>query len=148
MNAPGIAGLGKACELASKRFSNDVKHMEKLRDKLIKQVLEIEESYLNGHPEKRLVNNAHLRFSAIEGESLNLMLDDKGIAAATGSACSSKKLQASHVLLSIGLKPEEAHGSLRLTLGKYTTKEEIEYVSEVVPGIVKNLRKMSPLWNR
>jgi len=147
-NTPGIVGLGKACEIAQKRYEKDTSYMKFLRDLLIKNLLEIEESYLNGHPEKRLVNNAHLRFSAIEGESLNLMLDDKGIAAATGSACSSKKLQASHVLLSIGLKPEEAHGSLRLTLGKYTTKEEIEYVSEVVPGIVKNLRKMSPLWNR
>ena len=94
---------------------------------LIRDVLKIEESYLNGHPEKRLVNNAHFRFTAIEGESLNLMLDEKGIAAATGSACSSKKLQASHVLLAIGLKPEEAHGSLRLTLGRMNTKEAVSY---------------------
>ena len=148
LNAPGIAGLGKACELASKRFSNDVKHMEKLRDKLIKQVLEIEESYLNGHPKKRLVNNAHFRFTAIEGESLNLMLDEKGIATATGSACSSKKLQASHVLTSIGLKPEEAHGSIRMSLGRKTTEEEINYVIDELPKIVEKLRYMSPLWNR
>jgi cysteine desulfurase len=110
--------------------------------------LKIEESFLNGHPEKRLVNNAHFRFTAIEGESLNLMLDDKGIAAATGSACSSKKLQASHVLLAIGLNPFEAHGSIRLSIGRTSTKEEVEYVSSVLPDIVQNLRNMSPLWNK
>jgi len=147
-NTPGIVGLGKACEIGLKRMEKDREHMKKLRDVLIKNVLEIEESYLNGHPTKRLVNNAHFRFTAIEGESLNLMLDDKGIAASTGSACSSAKLQASHVLLGIGLKPEEAHGSLRLTLGRYSTMDEVEYVSKVLPDIVKNLRNMSPLWNR
>jgi cysteine desulfurase len=129
-------------------MSKDVSHMTKLRDILIKQLLEIEESYLNGHPTKRLCNNAHLRFTAIEGESLNLMLDKEGIAAATGSACSSMKLTASHVLTGIGLKPEEAHGSLRLSLGRLSTKEEVEHVSQVLPKIVKKLRNMSPLWNR
>ena len=147
-NTPGIVGLGKACEIGKKRMKQDTTYMKFLRDLLIKNVLEIEESYLNGHPEKRLVNNAHFRFTAVEGESLNLMLDNKGIAAATGSACASKKLQTSHVLLAIGLKPEEAHGSIRLTLGRYNKKEEVEYVSDALPGIVKNLRKMSPLWNR
>ncbi|KYK24226.1 cysteine desulfurase NifS [Thermoplasmatales archaeon SG8-52-4] len=148
-NTPGIVGLGKACELGRERLEKDSLHMKKLRDILIKKIINnIEESYLNGHPEKRLVNNAHLRFTGIEGESLNMMLDDKGIAAATGSACSSKKLQASHVLLAIGLKPEEAHGSLRLSLGRWSTEEEVTYVSEVLPGIVEKLRKMSPLWNR
>ncbi len=147
-NTPGVVGLGKACELGKTRLKEDMAHLKNLRDMLIKDILKIEESYLNGHPEKRLVNNAHFRFTAIEGESLNLMLDDKGIAAATGSACSSKKLQASHVLLAIGLKPEEAHGSLRLTLGRMNTKEDVEYVAEVLPGIVQNLRNMSPLWNR
>lgn len=147
-NTPGIVGLGKACELIKKRMEKDIKHLTTLRDLLISNVLEIEESYLNGHPEKRLANNAHFRFTAIEGESLNLMLNDKGIAASTGSACSSKKLQASHVLTAIGLKPEEAHGSLRLSLGKENTKDEINYVCEVLPKIVNKLRKMSPLWNR
>ena len=123
-------------------------HLKRLRDSLIKQVLEIEESYLNGHPEKRLVNNGHFRFTAIEGESLNMKLDDKGIATATGSACSSKKLQASHILLAIGLKPEEAHGSLRLTLGRHTTEEDISYLIENLKKAVDELRKMSPLWNR
>jgi len=146
-NTPGVVGLGKACEIGKSRIKKDVAYLKNLRDILIKDVLKIEESYLNGHPEKRLVNNAHFRFSAIEGESLNLMLDDKGIAAATGSACSSKKLQASHVLLAIGLKPKEAHGSLRLTLGRMNTKKDVEYVVEVLPKIVQNLRNMSPLWN-
>ena len=146
-NTPGVVGLGKACEIGKSRIKKDAAYLKNLRDILIKDVLKIEESYLNGHPEKRLVNNAHFRFSAIEGESLNLMLDDKGIAAATGSACSSKKLQASHVLLAIGLKPEEAHGSLRLTLGRMNTKKDVEYVVDVLPKIVQNLRKMSPLWN-
>lgn len=148
LNTPGIVGLGKACELGLKRMDSDVKHMCKLRDALIKNVLDIEQSYLNGHPTKRLCNNAHFRFTAIEGEALNLMLDDMGIAGATGSACSSKKLQASHVLTGIGLKPEQAHGSLRLTLGRQTTKEEIDYVSNAIPEVVRKLRNMSPLWNR
>jgi len=148
LNTPGIVGLGKACELGKKRFDKDIANMKNLRDILIKNVLKIEESFLNGHPEKRLVNNAHFRFFAIEGESLNLMLDDKGISAATGSACSSKKLKPSHVLLGIGLKPEEAHGSIRLSVGRLSTKEEVEYVSDVLPEIVQKLRNMSPLWNR
>ena len=148
LNTPGIVGLGKACELGKKRMNKDTAHMKNLRDKLIKKVLKIEESYLNGHHEKRLVNNTHFRFTAIEGESLNLMLDDKGVAAATGSACSSKKLQASHVLLALGLDPAEAHGSIRLTLGRTSSKEDVEYVSGVLPDIVQNLRNMSPLWNR
>ena len=147
-NTPGIVGLGKACELGEKRLEKDMAHLKGLRDKLIKDVLMIEESYLNGHPEKRLVNNAHFRFTAIEGESLNLRLDAKGIASATGSACSSKKLEASHILTAIGLKPEEAHGSLRLTLGRMTKKEDVEYVAGEIPGIVNTLRNMSPLWNR
>lgn len=147
-NSPGIVGLGKACELGKSRLEKDMTYLKNLRDNLIEKTLSTEESYLNGHPEKRLVNNAHFRFTAIEGESLNLRLDAKGIAAATGSACSSKKLEASHILLAIGLKAEEAHGSLRLTLGKMTTKEEIDYVSEVLPDIVSTLRNMSPLWNR
>jgi len=147
-NTPGIVGLGKACELGKSRLKADCVHLKRLRDSLIEQVLEIESSYLNGHPEKRLVNNAHFRFTGIEGESLNLMLNDKGIGAATGSACSSKKLKASHVLTSIGLKPEDAHGSLRLTLGRMNSEDDISYVVEVLPEVVSHLRKMSPLWNK
>jgi cysteine desulfurase len=146
LNTPGIIGLGKACELGEKRLEKDSKKMIQQRDRLIKNILKIEESYLNGHPIKRLPNNAHFRFTAVEGESLHLMLDDKGIAVATGSACSSKKLAPSHVLLALGLKPEEAHGSLRFTIGRSTTNEDIHYVSDVLPGIVHHLREMSPLW--
>lgn len=148
LNTPGIVGLGKACELALKRMKKDIDSMKTLRDILIKNTLEIEESYLNGHPEKRLVNNAHFRFTGIEGESLLLGLDEEGIATSTGSACSSKKLQASHVLLAIGLAPVQAHGSVRMSLGRENTKEEIRHVSEVMPTIVEKLRQMSPLWNR
>jgi cysteine desulfurase len=148
LNTPGIVGFGKACELAKKRMTTDNSRMKTLRDSLIKNVLQIEESYLNGHPEKRLVNNAHFRFTGIEGESLLLGLDEQGIATSTGSACSSQKLQASHVLLAIGLDPVQAHGSLRLSLGRENTKEEITYVSKVLPQIVERLRTMSPLWNR
>lgn len=147
-NIPGIVGLGKACELLEKRMHIDNPRIAKLRDKLIKGVLEIDESYLNGHPVKRLINNAHFRFTAVEGESLVLSLNDKGIAASTGSACSSKKLQVSHVLKAIGVETSRAHGSLRLTLGRGNTDEDIDYVLEVLPGIVGNLRQMSPLWNR
>lgn len=147
-NTPGIVGLGMACDIARRRLSKDMGHLKNLRDYLIKNVLNIEQSYLNGHPTKRLVNNAHFRFTAIEGESLNLMLDDKGIATATGSACSSKKLKPSHVLLAIGLLPEEAHGSLRLSIGRQTTKDDVVYVSNELPLIVNKLRNMSPLWNR
>jgi cysteine desulfurase len=145
-NVPGIVGLGKACELAESRMEEDMKNMIRLRNKLIEGVLEIEESYLNGHPEKRLPNNAHFRFTAVEGESLLLSLDDKGIAGSTGSACSSKKLKPSHVLLAIGLNEVQAHGSLRLTLGRENTEEEIDYVIETLPEIVEKLRAMSPLW--
>ncbi|KYK23977.1 cysteine desulfurase NifS [Thermoplasmatales archaeon SM1-50] len=148
LNVPGIVGLGKACELAKKRMTKDMIVMETLRNLLIKNILEIEESYLNGHPEKRLVNNAHIRFTGIEGESLLLSLDEKGIATSTGSACSSQKLQASHVLLAIGLDPVQAHGSIRMSLGRENTREEIMYVSKVMPQIIEKLRQMSPLWNR
>jgi len=145
-NVPGIVGLGTACELAGQRRDRDISHMRRLRDKLIAGALEIPRAYLNGHLQKRLPNNAHLRFTAIEGESLLLSLDEKGVAASTGSACSSKKLQASHVLLAMGLTEVEAHGSLRLTLGRGTTEEEIDYVLDILPPIVEKLRKMSPLW--
>jgi cysteine desulfurase len=148
LNTPGIVGLGKACELAKKRMIPDNNKMRTLRDILIKNTLQIEESYLNGHPQKRLVNNTHFRFTGIEGESLLLGLDEQGIATSTGSACSSQKLQASHVLLAIGLDPVQAHGSLRITLGRENNKEEITYVSKILPQVVERLRMMSPLWNR
>lgn len=143
-NVPGIIGFGKACELAKQRLQDEMK-IAALRDSLIRGILEIKESYLNGHPTKRLPNNANFRFSYIEGESMILNLDLKGISASTGSACSSTSLEPSHVLLAIGLKPEEAHGSLRLTLGRENTKEDVDYVVAVLPEIVNKLRMISPL---
>jgi len=145
-NIPGIVGFGKSCELAKKRLNADCEHMKKLRDILIKNIVTIDETYLNGHKEKRLVNNAHFRFNGIEGESLLLSLDDKGISVATGSACSSKKLAPSHVLLALGLSAVQAHGSLRLSLGRTSTTDEVTYVCDVLPEIIMRLRKMSPLW--
>lgn len=142
-NVPGIVGFAKAAELAKERLP-DAKTAN-LRDSLIKGVLGIKESYLNGHPKKRLPNNANFRFSYIEGESMILNLDMKGIAASTGSACSSTSLEPSHVLLAIGLRPEEAHGSLRLTLGRENTQEEVDYVVSELSEIVKKLRMISPL---
>lgn len=147
-NIPSSVGLGEACRLAGKRLGQEQAHLTGLRNRLIDGVLDIDEVYLNGHPDKRLPNNAHFRFTAIEGESLLLSLDEEGIAASTGSACSSQKLQASHVLLAIGLDKVEAHGSLRLTLGKDTTGEDIDYVVEVLPQVIDRLRAMSPLWDR
>jgi cysteine desulfurase len=143
-NVPGIVGFGKACELAKQHLPDEAK-LAGLRDRLIKGILEIKDSYLNGHPAKRLPNNANFRFSYIEGESMVLNLDMKGISASTGSACSSTSLEPSHVLLAIGLKPEEAHGSLRLTLGLGNTQEDVDYVVSVLPEIVNKLRMISPL---
>jgi len=144
VNVPTIVGFAKACEICKKEMKAEGQRLIKLRDKLIKGVLKIEEAYLNGHPEKRLPNNANFWFSFIEGESLIIRLDLLGIAASTGSACSSAKLEPSHVLLATGLKPQEAHGSLRITLGRETKEEEINYLVKVLPKIVKKLREISP----
>ena len=143
-NVPAIVGFGKAAELAKEHLPEEDR-LTVLRDSLIKSILEIEDSYLNGHATKRLPNNANFRFSFIEGESMILTLDMNGVAASTGSACSSTSLEPSHVLGALGLKPEEAHGSLRLTLGTGNTQEDIDYVVSILPGIVKKLRMMSPL---
>jgi len=144
VNIAGIVGFAATAEIQKKEMNEDARKQTELRDRLIKEVLKIEDSHLNGHPKKRLPNNANFWFAYIEGESLIIQLDMRGIAASTGSACSSASLEPSHVLLAIGLKPEEAHGSLRLTIGKYTTKEDVDYVSKVLPGVVENLRKISP----
>lgn len=145
-NVPGIIGLARALELGMERMPTEMPRIQKMRDRLIKNILDgIDDSFLNGHAEKRLPHNAHFRFSFIEGEAILLNLDYMGVGAATGSACSSKSLKASHVLLAIGLKPEEAHGSLRLTLGRRNTDEEVDKVLEIVPQVVEKLRKMSPL---
>lgn len=143
-NTPGIVGFGKAAQLAKERLSEAAK-ITRLRDSLIKGVLEIKDSFLNGHPVKRLPNNVNVRFSFIEGESMILNLDMKGVAASTGSACSSKSLEPSHILLATGLKHEEAHGSLRFTLGRGNTQEDVDYVVSVLPEIVNKLRMISPL---
>jgi cysteine desulfurase len=145
---PGIVGLGKACELLKNRMDTDIPYLKKLRDKLITNILKIEESYLNGHPTKRLVNNANFRFLGVEGEALLLSLDEEGVSASTGSACSSMKLKASHVLTAIGLDSFEAHGTIRLSLGRDNTEDEVEYVTEIFPEIIQKLRKISPLWKK
>jgi cysteine desulfurase len=144
VNVAGIVGFAAVAEIQKKEMKPDETKLTKLRDKLIEGVLKIEDSHLNGHPTKRLSNNANFWFAYIEGESLILHLDMKGIAASTGSACSSASLEPSHVLMAIGLKHEEAHGSLRLSLGKWTTKKEIDYTLEVLPKVVERLRKISP----
>ncbi|MFQ5800547.1 MAG: cysteine desulfurase family protein [Candidatus Hydrothermarchaeales archaeon] len=145
-NLPNIVGMGVAAEIASKGMGKESKRLIGLRDALIKGVLDsIPESYLNGHPENRLPNNAHFRFSYIEGESIILSLDMIGVSAASGSACTSKTLEPSKCLIAIGLSHEEAHGSLQLTLGRSNTMEDVKYLVSNLPDIVKRLRAMSPL---
>ncbi|MBU4047556.1 cysteine desulfurase NifS [bacterium] len=145
-NVAGIVGLGKAAELAEERLTQGKeKKIVRLKDKLIKGIIDkIENVRLNGHPTKRLPGNANFCFEFIEGESMLLSLDMEGVAASSGSACTSGSLTASHILLAIGLPPEIAHGSLRLTLGKDNTEEEIDYVIDILPGIIKKLRALSP----
>ena len=145
-NIPGIVGMGKAAEIAQKEMDKEGERLTGLRDKLIQGVLEkVEYSFLNGHPVKRLPNNANIRFSYIEGESLILGLDMLGIQVSSGSACTSKTLEPSHVLLAIGLAHEEAHGSLVFTMGKQNLEEDVDYVVEVLPNVVKKLRALSPV---
>ena len=145
-NIPGIVGFAKAAEILKKEMPKESENLKILRDKLIKNILEtIPKSYLNGHPEKRLPHNAHFRFDYIEGESLILTLKEHNIAAATGSACSSKTLEASHTLIAMGLLHEEAHGSLLVSLGRTTRESDIDKLIEVLPNEVKRLRKLSPL---
>jgi len=147
-NVPGIVGLGKACEVAIRDFDRNVAHMTKLRNKLIEGVLKLDHVRLNGHPTIRSPNNVNVSFEFIEGESIVLFLDMAGIEASTGSACSSKNLKASHVLLACGMRPEEAHGSLRMTNCEFNMEEEIDYVLETLPGVVNRLRAMSPLYKK
>ncbi len=145
-NVPGIVGFGKAIELAQQEMSEEAKRLAYLRDQLINGFMEqIDHIRLNGHLLNRLPNNVNVSVDFVEGESMVLNLDLEGICASTGSACSSSSLEPSHVLLAMGLSPEQAHGSLRFTLGKWTTKEEIDRVLEVLPQVVVKLRAMSPL---
>ncbi|MFC1864358.1 cysteine desulfurase NifS [Chloroflexota bacterium] len=145
-NIPGIVGFGKAAELARQEMSKEAERLTCLSDRLIKGLLErIDHTRLNGHPIMRLPNNVNVSVDYVEGESMLLNLDLEGICASTGSACSSSSLEPSHVLLAMGLSHEQAHGSLRFSLGKWTTEEEIERVLEVLPRVVAKLRAMSPL---
>jgi len=145
-NIPGIVGMGKAAELAGQEMEKDAQRLSGLRDQLIEGVLgKIEHSYLTGHRKKRLPDHASLRFSFIEGESLLLNMDMEGISVSTGSACTSKTLEPSHVLLAMGLKHEEVHGSLVFTFGRESKERDVEHVLEVLPGIVDKLRALSPL---
>ena len=148
-NVPGIVGLGKAVSLAKVEMGQEMEHLTKLRDTLIRGILEnVKYSRLNGHPIKRLPNNVNVSIAYVEGESMLLNLDMEGIACSTGSACSSASLEPSHVLAAIGLPHELAHGSLRFSLGKPTSEDDINRVLKVLPGIVEKLRSMSPLYRK
>jgi cysteine desulfurase len=145
-NTAGIAGLAAALTEATERLSENMKKVARLRDKLISGLSAIPHSVLNGDKENRLPGNVHFCFEGIEGESLLLLLDEYGIEASSGSACTSGSLDPSHVLLAIGHPHEIAHGSLRLTLSEYTTEEEIDFALDAIPKVVSRLRAMSPIW--
>jgi cysteine desulfurase len=148
-NVAGIVGFGKAAELAEKRMAEEAELTTKLRDALIAGVeTRIEDAKLNGDRAKRLPNNVNFSFEAVEGESMILLMDMNGMCVSSGSACTSGSLDPSHVLMALGLKHEQAHGSLRMTLGKDNTEAHVERVLEVLPGIVQRLREMSPLYSQ
>lgn len=145
-NVAAIVGFGKAAEIARAEMKTEGERLVRLRDRLIEGTLgNVTASFLNGHHTQRLPDNVNVRFSYVEGESLILSLDMLGVACSSGSACTSKTLEPSHVLLSIGLKHEEAHGSLLFTLGRQNTEEDVDYVVKALPDIVKRLRAISPL---
>lgn len=147
-NLPAIAGFAKAMEIANTDIEKRAEKTSKQRDRLIEGILKLPRTRLNGDPVKRLPGTVNISIEGVEGESLLLMLDLNGICASSGSACTSGSLDPSHVLLALGLKHEVAHGSLRLSIGDETTDEDIDYILEVVPKVVKRLRDMSPLWER
>ena len=144
-NVPGIVGMGLALSLAVSEMAENAERVTVLRDRLTEGMLSIPNSYLNGHPTKRLPNNVNVVFEFIEGESILLLLNRRGIAASTGSACSSKSLEPSHVLIACGLPHDVVHGSLRLTIGEETTEADVDYVIRAVIAVVQRLRDMSPL---
>ncbi len=147
-NVAGIIGMGKAAEIAIEEMQEEERKIKPLRDKLEEGILSrIPEVIVNGHPKKRLYNTLNVSIKFIEGESMLALLDAKGISASSGSACTSSSLEPSHVLLAIGIPHEIAHGSLRFSLGKYNTKEDIDTVLEVLPDIVERLRRLSPYWS-
>ena len=147
-NVPAIVGFGVAIEEATKNIAAKNEKIIKIRNRLIDGILQIPQTRLNGDRDKRLPGNSNISIEGIEGESLLLMLDMNGICASSGSACTSGSLDPSHVLLAIGLKHEVAHGSLRLSINEETTDEDIDYILEILPGIVTRLRDMSPLWEK
>jgi cysteine desulfurase len=144
-NVFAIAGMGEAARIAQQEMAQESRRLLPIRDRLIKEILTIDQSYLTGHPAQRLPHHASFRFSYIEGESILLNMDMYDIQVSTGSACSSKTLEPSHVLLAIGLKHEEAHGSMVLTLGRSTTMDDVEPVSKATNETVQRLRKLSPM---
>ena len=148
-NITGIVGLARAIELCQNKMEGETKFQIALRDRLIKEIpAKIPEVRLNGHPKLRLPNNVNFSIKYIEGESILLSLDMLGIACSTGSACTSSSLEPSHVLLAIGLDHETAHGSLRITLGRFTVESDIDYLLEKLPQVVQKLRAMSPLYEK
>jgi cysteine desulfurase len=147
-NIAGIVGMAEAARIMHTEMPGEVDRIKGYRDQMIEAVLErIPRSYLNGHPTERLANNAHFRFDGVEGEALLLTLNARGVMGSTGSACSSKTLEPSHTLLSLGLSHEQAHGSLELTCGRFTKQEDVDTVLEVLPGILAKLRELSPLYD-
>ncbi|MBQ9980553.1 MAG: aminotransferase class V-fold PLP-dependent enzyme, partial [Oscillospiraceae bacterium] len=145
-NVAGIVGMAAALEEAVANLDETAKRVTALRDKLISEITKIEKSYLTGHPTERLPGTASFVFECVEGESILLKLDAAGVCASTGSACSSASLEPSHVLLSIGLPHEIAHGSIRHSIGEDTTEEDVDYLIETVTKTIADLRAMSPLW--
>lgn len=145
-NVAYIVGLGRAIEDAAAGIEAKVQKLVPMRDKIIAELTKLPYTKLNGHPTKRLCTNVNISFEGVEGEALLLLLDSMGIAASSGSACTSGSLDPSHVLLSIGLRHEVAHGSLRLSLSDYTTQEDADYIIECVPKVIDRLRAMSPVW--
>ncbi len=148
-NVAGIVGLGRAAQLAKSEITEESKKLTELRDYLYKGIVsKIELVRLNGHPTKRLPNTLNVGFKFLEGESIILNLDMEGVAVSTGSACTSGSLEPSHVLTAMGIDPAETQGSVRFSLGKDNTKEDMDYVLEVLPPIIKRLREMSPLYEK
>jgi cysteine desulfurase len=142
-----IAGMAAAADIMSAEMPAEVERIKAIRDRLIERVLdEIPDAHLNGHPEQRLPNNAHLRFDGVEGEAMVLSLRDAGVAAATGSACSSKTLEPSHTLIATGLLHEEAHGSLQFTFGRFSREDDVDRIMTALPPVIARLRAMSPLY--
>ena len=139
--------MAAAADIMAQEIATEVPRIRAIRDRLVQRVLtEIPDVHLNGHPSERLPNNAHFRFAGVEGESMVLSLRDAGVAAATGSACSSKTLEPSHTLLACGLLHEEAHGSLEFTFGRFSVADDVDRIMAVLPGVVARLRSLSPLY--